>query len=318
MIIQSKFKSSFLFNNGHIETIIPYFLRKVQEPGYERERLELDDGDFIDLDWLKGNNKKLVIISHGLEGSSDSRHIKGQANYLYKNNYDVLVWNCRGCSGETNRLKRSYHSGVSEDLKLVVTHAIENYQDVYLLGHSMGGNITLKYLAESSDNLSKKIKAAFILSTPTCLKSSSYELAKGFNKVYTRHFISSLIEKIELKNHKFDDLNYDIESIKSFTSFKEFDDLYTGPIHGFKDAEDYWARCSTYNKLSNISCPTLIVNAKNDPFLVGNCYPEAQVKDLPHIYLEMPERGGHVGFTHHSSENKYWNELRSLEFFNRY
>ena len=131
MIIESKFKSSFPFNNGHIETIIPYLFRKVNGPRYVRERLELDDGDFIDLDWLKAKNKKLVIISHGLEGSSDSSHIKGQANYLFKHEYDVLVWNCRGCSGETNRLKRSYHSGVSDDLNLVVNHGIKNYQEVF-------------------------------------------------------------------------------------------------------------------------------------------------------------------------------------------
>lgn len=315
MIIESSFKSSFPINNGHLETIIPYYFRKVEDPHYQRERLELADGDFLDLDWVISGNKKLVVISHGLEGSSRSTHIKGQVHSLEKNGYDVLVWNCRGCSGETNRLLRSYHSGISSDLNLVMSSVCSRYEEVYLLGHSMGGNITLKYLAEKGEDLPSQIKGAFVLSTPMCLKSSSYALAKGFNKVYTKHFISSLVKKVEQKNKLFNDSNYNLSQIKNFKSFQEFDDLITAPIHGFKDALDYWTQCSTFNHLSKISCATLIVNALNDPFLDGNCYPLEQVKNLSQVYLEIPDQGGHVGFLHKSSHNKYWNELRALEFF---
>lgn len=316
MIIRSEFKSAFPIAHGHLETILPYFFRKKPVLNYQRERLELDDGDFLDLDWLKKSNRSsLVIISHGLEGSSESSHIAGQARYLFSHGHDVLAWNCRGCSGEVNRLKRSYHSGVSEDLAVVIEHALKRYDRIFLLGHSMGGNITAKYLAERGDELSSAIKGAVIISAPLCLASSAKTLGSGFSTYYIRHFIDSLVVKVDEKNKLFDDHNFDIDKIKKFRTFKEFDDLITGPLHGFSDAEEYWKHCSTFHRLDKIACKTLILNAQNDPFLADNCYPEENVRNLPHVYLEIPTQGGHIGFVHFSKENYFWNELRTLEFF---
>lgn len=325
---KKQFKSSLLsqqsngpsnLGNGHIETLMPYLFRPIKTQPYERERIDTPDNDFLDLDWVKGGNKNLVIVSHGLESSSHAKYVQGIAGHLKEHSFDILAWNYRGCSGELNRTIKYYHSGASYDLATVVDHVLETtkYESIYLVGFSLGGNLTLKYVGEESLQLSKKIKAACVFSTPCYLKTASYELATGFSKLYTKDFVRTLRQKIYDKEEMFKEHGFDTSVVKKLNDLPSFDNFFTAPLHGFKDADDYYEQCSSKYFLKDIKVPTLIVNAANDPFLSKECYPYDEVEKNPYLELEVPEHGGHVGFYQRSKGNVMWSEERTLSFLQR-
>lgn len=299
-----------LFFNAHIETIWPALFRKIQLSPYQRERLTTPDDDFLDLDWLKQGSNKLVIISHGLEGNSHRAYIKGMAKQFFTNGYDVLAWNYRSCSGEMNRQKRFYHSGATDDLQWVINHASVKYDSVYLIGFSLGGNLTLKYLGEGKVN--PLVKKAVVFSVPLELHTSCLEILQPSNWMYHHRFLKSLKAKVVAKASQRTDL--DIRPLNQIKTLIEFDDHFTAPIHGFENAIDYYKKCSSLYFLSGIHTPTLIVNAKNDPFLSNDCYPE--LPEASSVKLETPARGGHVGFAQFGQNGLYWSELRAFDFIN--
>jgi uncharacterized protein len=301
--------------NGHLETIVPSIFRKISAT-YKRERIELMDGDFLDLDWLTNDREKLVIVSHGLEGNSDRHYAKGMASYFFKNGWDAVAWNCRGCSGEINRLQRFYHHGATEDLAAVVDHALKKkYTHIVMVGFSMGGSMTLKYLGEQKENVARTIKAAVVFSVPCDLGSSARELEKSTNKFYLNRFLKKLGVKMQIKSQLFPD-QISVNDFEKIKSFREFDERYTAPLHGFVDADDFYAKASCGPYLSAIQIPTLIVNALNDPFLPDACYPYELASSHDFIHLETPVQGGHVGFSLWGrTEN--WMELRALDFCNQ-
>ena len=302
--------------NGHIETLMPYLFRPTKIQPYERERINTPDSDFLDLDWVKNDNKSLVIVSHGLESSSHAKYVQGIAGHLKQYEFDILAWNYRGCSGELNRTIKYYHSGASYDLATVVEHVLEttDYEAIYLVGFSLGGNLTLKYIGEESRQLNKKIKAACAFSTPCYLKTASYELATGFNKIYNQDFVRTLRQKVYDKEDMFKKQGFDTSVVKNLTDLPSFDNFFTAPLHGFKDADDYYEQCSSKYFLKDIKVPTLIVNAANDPFLSKECYPYEEAEQNPYIDLEVPAHGGHVGFYQRSKGNVMWSEERILNF----
>lgn len=308
-LIPSTYKAPVYLFNAHLETVIPSVFRKVAGT-YQRERLELADGDFLDLDWMSRQQRKLVIISHGLEGSSERHYTKGMAVHFFKHGWDALAWNCRGCSGEINRLPRFYHHGATEDLAAVVDHALrKNYNHIVLVGFSMGGSMTLKYLGEQTRP--REIKSAITYSVPCDLGSSASELDKPDKKFYLKRFLKKLEKKIRTKANQFPTL-LTAQGFETITSFREFDTRYTAPLHGFADANDFYSRASCYPYLPNIQIPALIVNAENDPFLPRACYPTGLAQHHTHLHLEIPARGGHVGFSLAGKTN--WMETRALEF----
>ncbi|RMF60073.1 MAG: alpha/beta fold hydrolase, partial [Calditrichaeota bacterium] len=274
VIQKSNFHPPVILRNGHIQTIYPSLFRKVYGVQYQRERLETPDGDFLDLDWSIKGNKRLVILSHGLEGNTYRAYMLGMVKALNTAGWDALAWNFRGCSGEPNRLVRSYHSGDTDDLETVIHHAQAKRQwdQIALIGFSMGGNITLKYLGEREKNHPKEIAGVVTLSVPVDLESSAYQLARGVNRIYMIRFLRMLRKKIQIKSQLFPDL-ISLDGFEQIKSFKEFDDRYTAPIHGFKDAKDYWTQSSSKQFIPSITVPTLLINAKNDPFLSPECYP---------------------------------------------
>ncbi len=303
----------YLFNR-HLETIFPSMFRKIAGI-YERERLELTDGDFLDLDWMRRKNNKLVILSHGLEGSSERHYSKGAAHYFYQRGWDALAWNCRGCSGEMNRLPRFYHHGATDDLAAVIGHAIQNnYTHVTLVGFSMGGSLSLKYVGEREDQVPPEIKSVATFSVPCDLGASARELDKPNKRFYLNRFLKKLEKKIRAKAVKFPHL-MSAEGFEQINSFRDFDNRYTAPLHGFVDADDFYAKASSGQYLPFIQIPTLIVNALNDPFLPDECYPFEVAKTHSHIYLETPQRGGHVGFSM-AGKTESWMEVRAFEFVN--
>lgn len=314
-VIQSLYPNPplYLFN-AHLETIVPSMFRKIGGT-YERERLELTDGDFLDLDWMRGKSDKLVIVSHGLEGNSERHYSKGVAHYFRQRGWDALAWNCRGCSGEMNRLPRFYHHGATEDLAAVVDHAIQKkYSHIALVGVSMGGSLSLKYAGERNDQLPHEVKSIATFSVPCHLGSSALELDKPNKRFYLNRFLKKLEKKIRAKSLKFPDL-ISMEGFDKIKSFRDFDNRYTAPLHGFADADDFYSKASSDQFLSSIRIPALIVNALNDPFLPDACYPFDLAKTHDYVHLETPARGGHVGFSL-AGNSVSWMEVRAFEFVN--
>lgn len=301
-----------LFLKGsHLETIYPSLFRSVNGFSYQRERIITPDHDFLDLDWLKQNSNKLVIISHGLEGNTERAYVRGMARIFYQNNFDVLAWNYRGCSEEINKKIRFYHSGATDDLDFVVRHAMSlDYTDINLIGFSLGGNLTLKYLGEQGHNMYPVINRSVAFSAPMNLKTSCDQLSQPSNWIYTRRFLKSLKLKVLAKAKVVSGI--DSSHVAKIKSLVEFDNYYTAPLHGFRDALDYYEQCSSIRFIEAIQRPTLIVNALNDPFLSPECYPD-QIRN-PNLTIHYPAHGGHVGFTLFNKNGLYWSEQKALQF----
>lgn len=311
-VLSSSYRAPLGLRGGHFATVYPTLFRRITVEGAERHRLELADGDFLDLDWTRRGNRRLAILGHGLEGQSRAKYILGMSRALQRRGWDTLAWNCRGCSGEPNRLLRSYHSGASEDLASVVDHALtRNYHELALIGFSLGGNIVLKYLGERGADAPPEIKAAAVFSVPCDLTSSSLRLGEFDNRLYMARFMDDLKKKIITKNARFPG-RLDLTGLDRIRTFAEFDDRFTAPLNGFADARDYWQRASSRPLLSGIACPTLCIQAANDPFLPSPCYPEDLAKNHPRLFLEIPAHGGHVGFIARGDE--YWSETRAADF----
>ena len=315
LINSSNYKAPFYLFNRHLETIVPSTLRKVELPPYQRERLLTPDADFLDLDWLKEGREDLVIISHGLEGSSDRPYVKGMAKVFLEQGWDVLAWNCRSCSGEMNKARRMYHHGATDDLEAVINHvlATNSYKRIALTGFSMGGSLTLKYLGEQGERVPKEIYRAAVFSVPCDLGSSSRALSSWDNTIYRKRFMNKLYRKLQAKLAQQPDLPIDLSRFDSIKGFPEFDTCYTAPLHGFRDSDDFYSQASAAQYIPGIKVPTLLVNAINDPMLPPACFPVEVVRKHPHVYLEMPKRGGHVGFSQGKGKPT-WAEERALEW----
>lgn len=301
--------------NGHLQTIIPSVFRKVGNVPYKRERIKTSDNDFLDLDWLHNDNSRLVIISHGLEGDSQRGYVKGMAKAFGTNGWDVLAWNFRGCSGEMNDLLRFYHSGDTNDLGLVIDHALSKnqYREILLVGFSLGGNITLKFLGEKGANIEKKIVGAIAFSVPLDLHSSCIKISRRSNFIYSRRFLRHLKRKVSAKSKMMPE-QLTVEHFGRIKTLTDFDDLYTAPIHGFKNAVAYYRASSSLPYLEYIRVPTLIVNAENDPFLSMECFPARFTKGHAFVSLETPAEGGHCGFPEYNEDGLFWSEKRALAF----
>lgn len=313
-IVNSSYKPSKWLLNSHLETIIPGLLRKVLGVNYTRERIHTPDNDFLDIDWIKNDSEDLVIISHGLEGSSDRPYMKGMAKIFSDSSFDVLAWNFRGCGGEVNNQVRFYHSGATDDLEVVVQHSLQKgYKNIHLIGFSLGGNLTLKYLGERNNGLPQEIKKAVVFSVPLSLHGSSQEISKGHNVLYARRFLNHLRKKIKGKAALMPD-QLSTNGLSKITTIIDFDDKYTAPLHGYDNAIDYYTKCSSINFLEKIKIPTLIVNALNDSFLSEDCYPYQLLENNPFVFFETPKRGGHCGFPGKDQNGYFWSERRSLDF----
>jgi len=315
LINRSDYKAPLFLQNGHIQSIYPTLFRRFDTGFYERERIFTPDDDFLDIDWSRTGSKKLAIISHGLEGNSHRNYVVGMVKMLNRNGWDALAWNYRSCSGEMNRRLRFYNSGTIDDLEVVIEHAakIESYKEIVLIGFSMGGNLSLLYLGNKGSRIDSKIVRSVVFSVPCDLKASTRELAKFKNRIYMGRFLKTLHQKIRTKMKlmpgQINDDNYHL-----IKNFKDYDDRYTAPLHGFNNAEDYWSKCSSNRFIPEIKIPTLIVNARNDPFIVDGCYPVNETSDSKCVYLETPKSGGHVGFMQFKRDKSYWSEERTIEF----
>lgn len=317
-IVPSAYKPPLPFRNGHLSTIYSAVFRKVPPLVQQRERLELADGDFLDLDWSPApvESTRVVVLLHGLEGNAQRPYMLGSVRVFTDAGFDVCAVNLRGCSGEPNRLYRSYHSGATEDLRAVLDHLDKaySYSQVFLKGFSLGGNLILKYLGDAPE-AAQRIRAAVAVSVPCNLHDSLLQLNQARNALYSQRFLTNLRAKLKAKQRLYPD-RITGQLIARVRTLKDFDDLYTSQAHGFKDALDYYRRCSSRPVLGNIRVPTLLLNARNDSFLGPDCHPYAAGQTNPFLFFEQPEYGGHVGF--YQPGAVYYSEARAIHFCGEY
>tara|TARA_B110000503_G_scaffold66643_1_gene104597 strand:+ start:8022 stop:8915 length:894 start_codon:yes stop_codon:yes gene_type:complete len=284
---------------------------------YKRKRITTWDQDFIDLDFSIVGTKTIALLIHGLEGSSSSTYMIATSNHLNEAGIDSVCFNLRSCSGEDNLQLSTYHSGKTEDVDFVVHYLLENYEyeNIIMVGFSLGGNLTLKYLGEYQQTLSPKIKGAIAVSVPVDITTAEKEMDKLKNKLYVEIFFKTLKNKILEKAFKFPEYNLDKDKLFKATKFKHLEILYTVPVFGFKSPEDYWKKASSKPYLSKIDRPTLLINAKDDTFLSPECYPIKEAMQSNYFFLETPEYGGHVGFiTSFKQQENTWLEQRIVRF----
>lgn len=315
-LISSKYEPFPFFRNAHISTIYSARFRPSPSLVQQRERVQLLDGDFLDVDWsfTKIPSKKVAILLHGLEGNAQRTYIKWQAKVLKEAGWNVAAVNYRGCSGEANLSYQSYNAGKTDDLEAVVNVILEKdkYNEIALVGFSLGGNLLLKYLGERK-SIPQEIKKAVAISTPLSLRGSLESLNHFNNWVYRNSFLKDLRKKYKTKMEDFPK-KMTSSDYNKITSLLEFDNVYTAPAHGFKDAFDYYEKNSSLQFLPNIQIPIYILNAENDSFLSSECYPIGLASKMKNIHLEIPQYGGHVGF--HKTNQLYYSEARTLAFLN--
>lgn len=282
--------------NRHLNTIVPNRIRKFPQFSFDRERIETPDNDFIDLDWYwsKRTDSEVVLLLHGLEGSSQSGYMIGLSKLFHQLGYHVCCMNFRGCSGEPNEQLVSYHSGKQDDVITTLKHIEHKGFTVNgAVGFSLGGNLLLRYLGDEA-NQPISLKHAVAISAPVDLSGSCDELQLKNNQVYRWHFLRKLKVKAKQKQTQFPEAPIDWDKVYEANSLRAFDDAFTAPIHGFDSAADYYEKCSSLALLDQISIPTLIINAKDDSFLSDTCYPTPSA--FSNWNICYPLKGGHVGF----------------------
>jgi uncharacterized protein len=292
---QSSFRPAWWLPGPHLQTLWPYLVRPYRSLALRRERLELPDGDFLDLDWTAERNAPgLVLVLHGLEGSSGSAYVQRLLRRLQPLGLQAVVMHFRGCSGEPNRLARGYHAGDTADVEFVVEHLRQQQpqRPLAAIGYSLGANVLLKWLGESAER--NPLRCAAAVSVPFELEAAAKRLEGGFSRVYQRSLLRSLRRSVARKYAQ-RDMPIPRHIVDSAPSLRAFDDRFTAPLHGFHSAEDYYRRSSCRPWLPYIRRPTLIVHAADDPFLEPCAIPSNA--ELPSgVELQLTPSGGHVGF----------------------
>lgn len=319
------FTPAFLLKNRHIQTLYSSLFRKIPTHNFDIERFELSDGDFIECYWYNKRDERrsrpIVLLFHGLTGSYKSPYILGTMRELDKNGYDSVVVHFRSSSGIMNIKPNSYHSGKTDDAMEFIESLQDKYtrSKIFAIGYSLGGNVLLKLLGELSD--ASPITAAISISAPLQLDVCSKQMNRGFSKFYQHLLLKDLNNSLE-KKYKTHDMksliNLDKKDVKKLSTFLEFDDAYTAPIHGFASAQDYYTKSSSKQFLKHIKTKTLVIHSLDDPFTTPKILPKKDEIPL-NVKLEVYPHGGHVGFIEGSFlKPKYWLEERIVNYFNEF
>ncbi len=303
--LHSAYRPPVWLPGGHLQTLYPALLARRSAVDYRRQRWDTPDGDFIDLDWTENQDsglriedgaQPLLVLFHGLEGSSRSHYARALMHAAVARGWRGVVVHFRGCSGELNRLPRAYHSGDSAEIDWILRRMqqLQGGAPLYAAGVSLGGNALLKWLGEQGAAAAAILRSAAAMSAPVDLHAAGTALEQGFNRIYTKNFLMTLIKKslAQLRVHP---RLFDGKRVRAARSLREFDDLVTAPLHGFSDVDDYWTRASSKPYLTQITVPTLMLNACNDPFLPAAALPGAHAVSAA-VTTAFPEEGGHAGF----------------------
>lgn len=311
-IVPAAFRPAWWLPGAHLQTVWPALAPRRLTVAIQRRRVELPDGDFIDVDWV-GERGPIVVVLHGLGGASDSHYVRGMLSAIARQGWRGALMHFRGCSGEANRLPRGYHAGETGDLDFLVyqLHQDEPQTPLAVIGFSLGGNVLLKWLGERGD--AAPIRAAAAVSVPFDLANAAARVHQGFSRVYELRMLRSLQAVMSLKTAQ-QPLPWDDRAIAAITSLREFDDRITAPLHGFHDADDYYARASCRPYLAAVATPSLVIHAVDDPFMSPGVVPTARQLSAA-TTLELSNHGGHVGFVAGQPwAPHYWLESRVPAF----
>ncbi|ELX10999.1 putative esterase [Janthinobacterium sp. HH01] len=306
------YSAPFWLPSGHLQTIYPALCIARPAVQFRRERWEAPDGDFVDVDFVDGQpGQPFVVLFHGLEGSSDSHYARALMAAVAARGWSGAVPHFRGCSGEPNRAPRFYHSGDAAEIDWIVRRLHARCSGkFYATGVSLGGNALLRWLGESQHQ-ADFVDAACSVSAPLDLAQGGVSLSSGFNMIYTRMFLQTLKPKCVAKLQQFPGL-FDLDALHAARDLYAFDNVVTAPLHGYRNTDDYWDRASAKHVLNDITVPTLVLNAKNDPFLPGRHLPQ---RAAANVVLDYPAEGGHVGFAVGGLPGKlHWLPQRLLNF----
>lgn len=321
-LAQHPFHPPWWLRNPHAQTVGARYARRLAKPEMRVERWETPDDDFLDLHFFEGRaDMPTALLLHGLEGSVESTYLLGLIHELIRHEWNVVALEFRSCSGEINRAKRMYHSGETTDTAWVVEKLIERDPDIelYLAGYSLGGNVIGKWFGESGDSLPSNVRAGAVVSAPYDLVASSKHMDNSISRLYVLHFLRKLMPKAIEKSRQYPDA-IDIERLKKARTFKEFDDHATAPLHGFKDAQDYYESVGCGRFLDRIRRPTLLLSSADDPFNPGATIPRELIESHPYLHGQFTQFGGHVGFIRRRIEGGlgYWAEEQIVRFFEAY
>lgn len=319
MITQSEFRPIYGFSNPHVQTLLPFILKKPDNEKYGHQTLELNDGDFVDLSWLgePEHAQPIVVLFHGLEGSIKSHYVKTIMQAVQQRGWVALLMHFRGCSDRPNRLARSYHSGETQDARFLFNWLQEKYPASALaaVGVSLGGNMLLKLQAEYGDK--SPLSAAISICAPVQLELCANRINKGVSRIYQYYLVKRLNRKLKEKAERFDFeklIGLEKGEMSQLKTFWQFDEKVTAPLHGFKNAHDYYKRCSARQYLKDIKKPTLMIHSLDDPFMEPETIPgKSELSES--IELEVSLHGGHIGFISGSlSEPVFWLQQRISEY----
>jgi predicted alpha/beta-fold hydrolase len=316
----SKFKPAWWLPGPHLPTIWGKMVRR-RPPVHDRlERLVTPDGDHVTLVRMGKITAGIphLFILHGLEGKITAKYAHGMLDEARKLGWSGDMMMFRSCDGEVNSARRFYHSGETTDLDFVVHRILSEHPDIQLVicGVSLGGNVLLKWLGEQGTNVPAQVKRAAAVSVPYDLEAGARLMEHGFARVYVRHFLATLVEKTIKKMERYPDL-CDISKLRAARTFFEFDDLLTGPVHGFTGAHDYYERSSSIHFLDRVAVPTLLMSAWNDPFLPQSVLTAVRstAAQNPHLFVEFSATGGHVGWVAGQPwSQRYFMEQRVVEW----
>lgn len=321
--IPSAFRPAWWLPGPHLQTVGGRWLRSKLDIPFHRERLELPDGDFIDLDFAfkplgsADQSRPIVLVLHGLEGSAQSGYARQLYRALRDHEIDSVGLNFRSCSGGPNRLPRLYHSGETEDLRWVLRLLAQRYPQRRrgVVGVSLGGNVLLKFLGESGASVRPYVEAAVAISVPFDLSAGADSLLRPRGRLYAAFLLRKLRRKIKIKREMMPP-GVDVSRAAAARTFREFDDAATAPLHGFASAEDYYQRSSCCRFLEEIRVPTYLLHSADDPFLPPRCIPRRTVEANPHLSATFTARGGHVGFVSGNTPFRptFWAEQEAVRF----
>jgi predicted alpha/beta-fold hydrolase len=314
-LLPSTYRAPIGFGNGHIQSIAAGFLRPDYAVAYERERIDLADGDFLDLDWSRAGRDRLAVISYGMESDSRGRYVLGMVQALNDAGWDALVWNYRSCGGEPNRKVHFYHGGLVDDLHAVIIHALAGkpYAAIDLVGFSLGGNLTLNYLGRRGTNLVPPLRRAVAISAPTDVEDCALQLRKFPHRIYSKLFLRAFRRRIRAKMKAMPGLIDDL-AFADIRTLEDYDIRYTVPHFGFASVPDLYRSVSSRYVIGNIALPTLLISAKDDPFMGAPSFPIEAAQAKPNLFLEMPDDGGHLGFISFPRREPWWMERRVVAF----
>lgn len=313
LISNSKYQPVHFFKNGHFNTIYTSTFIKHPFPKYKRERIKTPDDDFFDIDWLQNNNNYCVLLMHGFMGSSDSSYVRNTASHFFNIGYDVCAMNYRGASGTTNNKPQTYHAGFTDDVSQLIIYIqrLNKYKQIIPIGFSLGGTILLNYLCRVYQAENTFIKCAAAISSPLNLLEGAFLLNRFSNTPYWFHFKKRIQESALQKKDQLQKAGVDLGALLKANNFFKVDSIYTAKVFGFENALDYYEKASVLPYLSNLKTPTFLLNAIDDMMLGQSSYPEKLAKQHQHLFLEVSNYGGHLGF--YQKGRQYYNER--LEWF---